>query len=113
MDQFEAVFTLLADEPVFAGHFPDNPVFPGVLALALVRETVRHGDGALWEVASIARQKLVRPLVPGDEVKVRCRVLKRSRSSLMLDCKLMFYDGSAVAGIQLCLEPIPGDGVGT
>ena len=53
MDQVEAVFPLHPDEPVFAGHFPGNPIFPGVLTLALVRETLLRADGGAWVVASI------------------------------------------------------------
>ncbi len=112
MDEFEAVFPLRADEPVFAGHFPGNPIFPGVLTLALVRETVRRADGGAWVIASIGRQKLMRPLVPGDEVAVRCRVVERGDAALALDCKLTLADGTAVATARLRLAPAPGAGGG-
>lgn len=108
---YEADYTLGADEPVFAGHFPGNPLFPGVLTLALVRETVRRVEGGAWRLGGVARHKLMRPLVPGDRVSVRCKVKAREGRALDLDCRLALADGTAVASARLRLES-PGDSDG-
>jgi len=106
MDQYEASFSLGVDEPVFAGHFPGHPIFPGVLTLALLRETLRQASGREWRLRSIARHKLLRPLAPADEVSVRCRVVRREGEVLLLDCSLALGDGTRVASARLRLEPL-------
>lgn len=34
-----------AAHPVYAGHFPGNPVLPGVCTLQIVRECLERGTG--------------------------------------------------------------------
>lgn len=104
MKDYRAEFYLDADEPVFAGHFPGDPVFPGVLTLALVRETVQRAEGHGWRLGALSRHKLMRPLVPGDRVSVHCRVAERHGEALMLECDLALTDGSRVASARLRLD---------
>lgn len=59
---------LAADEPYLSGHYPGNPVYPGVfhldLCFALLRE--RFGrDSVVTEIESI---RFVMPAYPGDVI---------------------------------------------
>ena len=63
--------TYPAELPVLAGHFPGNPVVPGVhvvgLVLALVRAALGQPDLA---IAAIGRVKWPRVSLPGDRLEV-------------------------------------------
>ena len=106
MEQYQETYFLDGEEPVFGGHFPGNPLFPGVMTLALMRETVRRASGRDWRLGAIARHKLLHPLVPGDVVSVSCRVEGGDEKTLVLDCRLALGDGTAVASARLHLEPV-------
>lgn len=57
------------DHPAFAGHFPGQPIVPGVLLLAEVLEALRArglGDGAL----TIANAKFLAPVGPGAKLDI-------------------------------------------
>jgi 3-hydroxyacyl-[acyl-carrier-protein] dehydratase len=70
-----------ANEPFFEGHFPDNPIMPGVLIIEamaqvggiLARLSVPgimdkdNGDSIFF--VSMDRVKFRRPVIPGDQIR--------------------------------------------
>lgn len=71
------------DEPYFAGHFPDEPVMPGVLiiealaqtgAVAILAEEKNRGKTAYFGGVSSVRFR--RKVVPGDRLKLCCEIEK-------------------------------------
>ncbi|MCS6891651.1 MAG: 3-hydroxyacyl-ACP dehydratase FabZ [Rhodovarius sp.] len=74
------------NEPFFQGHFPGEPVMPGVLiveamaqtAAVLVVETLGEAfRGKLVYFMSIEGAKFRRPVVPGDRLELRVRKLQK------------------------------------
>ena len=68
------------NEPQFTGHFPDNPVMPGVLQVEALAQTggvlVLTSTGkpeAYWPyLASIEHCRFYRNVLPGDTLLIRC-----------------------------------------
>lgn len=61
------------DFPGFKGHFPGRPLLPAVVQIM----AALHVAGEVWEdvgdaAVSVDRAKFTLPIVPGDEVEVRC-----------------------------------------
>lgn len=61
-----------ADHPSFAGHFPGQPVLPGVVLLAEVMEALRTAGlpdlpGERFDLRAV---KFLSPVRPGDEVRI-------------------------------------------
>ena len=93
------------NEPFFQGHFPGNPIMPGVLVVeamaqagaVLLLHSRPESRGKLIYFAGIDKAKFRRPVVPGDSVRLQVEVLKlRSRTCLMR--------GEAYVGEQLVAE---------
>lgn len=64
------------NEPFFEGHFPGNPIMPGVLiveAMAQVAGLMAFASGVQGDTVyfmSIEKAKFRRPVVPGDQLRL-------------------------------------------
>lgn len=72
------------NEPYFAGHFPQEPVMPGVLqieacaqvgAVAILSMEANKGKTAYFGGINNARFK--QKVVPGDTLKLECEIIKQ------------------------------------
>ena len=61
--------SIAPDHPVFTGHFPDNPVVPGVLLLAKVLDAADAWLGASLQPVRLRRAKFPAPWLPGMQVE--------------------------------------------
>lgn len=80
---------LSVNEPFFNGHFPETPIFPGVLLLEAMAQTagilgfVSQGktneDGSKYYFAGADNVRFKRPCVPGDRVTLHASVVSQRR----------------------------------
>ncbi len=91
------------NEPVFQGHFPDKPVFPGVLimealaqmgAILILRRFPVERRMAFF--TGIDKAKFKRPVVPGDRMDLEV-IISRDRGSYVMMEGKAFVDGQLVA----------------
>jgi 3-hydroxyacyl-[acyl-carrier-protein] dehydratase len=62
-----------AGSPWFSGHFPDEPILPGIAILAMVAETiVKHEiqHGKEIRISSIRRVRFKLPVKPGQPLSI-------------------------------------------
>ena len=60
-----------SDSDWFSGHFPDNPIVPGVALIAMVEEAVidkERGEGRSVAITGVRRVRFRLPVKPDDEV---------------------------------------------
>lgn len=82
------------NEPFFQGHFPDNPIMPGVMII----EAMAQAGGVLAMVSQpeqanrhkiyfmgIERVKFRKPVIPGDQLIFEIRQLKRRGNVVKMD----------------------------
>lgn len=65
--------TLSPEEPVFKGHYPDNPILPGIFILDAIVQGVRAyfaRDGRRAELARVKSMRFLAPFTPGDTMRV-------------------------------------------
>lgn len=74
---------LTFNELFFQGHFPDQPVMPGVLqmeAMAQVAGILLNrmfgGEGKISYFAAIDNARFRRPVVPGDQLRMEIEIIK-------------------------------------
>ena len=93
-------------EPFFEGHFPGNPIMPGVLIVeamaqtagALVVESLNlHGSGSLVYFMSIEKAKFRKLVLPGDILKLHVEVVKART-------KVWKFKGQALVKDELVAE---------
>jgi 3-hydroxymyristoyl/3-hydroxydecanoyl-(acyl carrier protein) dehydratase len=74
VDDFHTKKYLSPGDPVFAGHFPHLPIYPGVLLLDLMQRSVQqHAEQALGlklALSEVVRTSFKRPVFPGATVTV-------------------------------------------
>ncbi|MCE9637611.1 MAG: hypothetical protein K8T90_18080, partial [Planctomycetes bacterium] len=72
-DRLERVLTLHADAPWFAGHFPGEPILPGMCHIEFAASVVRDASDAPLALAAVVRARFSRKVVPGEELRIELR----------------------------------------
>jgi 3-hydroxyacyl-[acyl-carrier-protein] dehydratase len=97
------------NEPIFQGHFPENPVFPGVLIIEGMAQTagatvIAHdalNDGKkIVLLITIDKAKFRRPARPGDRLEYHIRKIQRRRTVGRYEAKAI-VDGVVVAEAEV------------
>ncbi len=109
----EGYKNITINEEIFLGHFPNRPIYPGVMII----EGLAQAGGVLAFVSTwgndmgaakdkivyfmtIDRVKFRVPVVPGDRLDYHLEVLKHKGSVWSLDAKA-FVDGKLVCEAEL------------
>jgi len=107
-DALVAVKNVTINEPYFTGHFPDNPVMPGVLQLEAMAQAagiimLRKGGqaGRTAFFMSADKVKFRRPVRPGDQLIINAKIVKvRGTKMAQAECTCS-VDGQVVSGAEL------------
>ena len=62
-----------SDSPWFSGHFPGEPILPGIAQITMVLETIQKADNKDLCIAGLKRVRFKQVIQPGDEIMVRAR----------------------------------------
>jgi 3-hydroxyacyl-[acyl-carrier-protein] dehydratase len=63
-----------ADHPSLAGHFPGNPIVPGVVLLDHVQQAASSWLGYPVKLSGIPQTKFVQPLLPEQDAHIQLRL---------------------------------------
>ena len=93
------------NEPQFLGHFPGNPVFPGVLMIEGMAQTagvmciraLGHERHISVYFLTIDKAKFRKPVVPGDTIEYHMTKITRRKT-------MWWYRGEAKVAGQLVAE---------
>ena len=71
---FTATAEIGVDSPWFSGHFPNEPILPGIALLGMVSETIRLRQAEAGNKVRISKIRKVRfrlPVRPGSTLSMR------------------------------------------
>lgn len=68
-------FRFAASQAVFAGHFPGNPILPGVFQLEMARVAAEAAAGIPLTVREMVKAKFRRPIRPDETIRVEVRLV--------------------------------------
>lgn len=94
-------------EPYFAGHFPGNPVMPGVLIIEALAQTgaaailsLPENRGKTAYFAGIDKAKFKQMVRPGDVLTLETQII-RTKGSIGVGEAVATVDGKLVAKAEL------------
>ncbi|MGQ3888027.1 3-hydroxyacyl-ACP dehydratase FabZ [Legionella sp. CNM-1927-20] len=89
LDYLIAIKNVTINEPFFMGHFPGNPIMPGVMMLeALAQASAilsnlsrkpKEGHEFLYFFAGIDNAKFKQIVTPGDQLRLEVRLIGQKR----------------------------------
>ena len=103
-----AIKNVTRNEPFFNGHFPDYPIFPGVLIIEAMAQAggfllLNYDEdptGKLVYFTGINNAKFRKPVIPGDQMRLEVEVIKMYKSTAKMKGKA-FVDGKVVASAEM------------
>lgn len=103
------------NEPHFQGHFPEQPVMPGVLIVEAMAQTAgaicihnRNDKPSLVYFMTIDEAKFRKPVVPGDRLEIHVRKVKNRGNIWRFACEAI-VDGGKVAEAQISAMLVPAE----
>ena len=109
-----AIKNVTANEPMFAGHFPANPIFPGlyiVEALAQVSGILAFksrnrtlDDGYVYYLAGTDKTKFKRSVIPGDQLRLEVEIVRMRKHWMKVSGKAYVGDTLACSTLLTCVE---------
>lgn len=104
-ETLHAIKNVTVNEPIFTGHFPNQPIFPGVLILEALAQatgilgfktTQTTGNNELYLFAAVDNARFKQPVLPGDTMHLHVEFLKERRNIWK------FYGEAKVDGKVVC-----------
>ncbi|MCK5902560.1 MAG: 3-hydroxyacyl-ACP dehydratase FabZ, partial [Cocleimonas sp.] len=106
------------NEPFFNGHFPDEPIMPGVLIVeALAQATGLLGfrtmstepqEDTLYILVGIDKVKFTKQVVPGDQLILKAEIL-RHKGKLWVFKTEAYVDGTLAAKAEIKCAAVETD----
>ena len=95
------------NEPFFAGHFPQEPVMPGVLTVEALAQagavailSMEENKGKIAYFGGINKCKFKGKIVPGDKVRLETRIIKQ-KGPVGVGEAIASVDGKTVVSAEL------------
>ena len=109
-----AIKNVTLNEPYFTGHFPGNPIMPGVLMVEAIAQTgatllmteVPDRANKLTVFTGIERAKFRRQVVPGDQLRIEVDVLSFRTRAGRIEGKA-YVDGKLACEATLTCAVVP------
>ena len=107
-----ALKNVTINEPFFNGHFPRNPIMPGVLIIEALAQaaailsfrTKNHkaDDKSVYYFVGIDHARFKRPVLPGDTLMLEAELKRNARNMWIFDCIARVNDAVVTEAELMC-----------
>lgn len=117
-EQITAIKNVTVNEEFFNGHFPGQPIMPGVLqvealaqagAILLMKQKVEDSEKNLMVFTGIKNCKFRRQVVPGDQLKLEVK-LGMMRRNFVTMIGTASVDGEVTCELEASAAVVPKQG---
>jgi UDP-3-O-[3-hydroxymyristoyl] N-acetylglucosamine deacetylase/3-hydroxyacyl-[acyl-carrier-protein] dehydratase len=113
-NQIKGVKNVTINEPFFKGHFPGNPIMPGVLQLeamaqvggVLLLNTIENPNSVWVYIVAIDNARFKKPVIPGDTLEIEVEMTALRRSICKMSGKA-YVDGNLVCSVDMVASVVP------
>ena len=109
-DRIKGYKNISANEELFNGHFPGQPIFPGVLileamaqlsgVLAFETKGVRPADGTNYLFGGVEKARFRRQVIPGDRLDLESIIVADRKIMMKFEC-VAYVDGAMACSAAL------------
>lgn len=113
-DYIRAYKNISVNEEVFNGHFPQAPIFPGVMIVeAMAQASGILGfktigktpqDGSVYLFAGADKVRFRRQVIPGDRLDLEAKVISEKRGIWKFECTASVEGQLASSATILCAD---------
>jgi len=109
-----AIKNVTFNEPQFTGHFPEQPIMPGVMIvealaqatgiLAFKSEVGKPIDGQIYMLVCIDKVRFKRVVEPGDQIRLEVEVMVVKRGIWKFKCRASVEDQTVTTAELMCTQ---------
>jgi 3-hydroxyacyl-[acyl-carrier-protein] dehydratase len=109
-----AIKNVTFNEPQFTGHFPEQPIMPGVMIvealaqatgiLAFKSEVGKPIDGQIYMLVGIDKVRFKRIVEPGDQIRLEVEVMIVKRGIWKFKCRASVDDQTVTTAELMCTQ---------
>ncbi|MBT3529839.1 MAG: 3-hydroxyacyl-ACP dehydratase FabZ [Gammaproteobacteria bacterium] len=110
----KAYKNVTVNEPFFEGHFPEQPIMPGVLIIEALAQAAgvlgfksqekKPKDGYLYYFVGADNVRLRRPVVPGDQLVLEATIITNKRGIYKFESRASVGDELVGSMTIMCAE---------
>lgn len=109
-----AVKNVTVNEPHFTGHYPGNPIMPGVLQIEAMAQTAGvlmlllcGGEGKVPLFANADKVKLRKVVTPGDQLVIEAKILRVKANKIGTASACCKVNGAVVSSMDMMFTLVP------
>ncbi len=109
-----AIKNVTFNEPQFTGHFPAQPIMPGVMIiealaqatgiLAFKSEVGKPIDGQIYMLVGVDKVRFKRLVEPGDQLKLKVEVMTVKRGIWKFKCQALVDENIVTSAELMCTQ---------
>ena len=113
-ENLTAIKNVSFNEPHFIGHFPDQPIMPGVLIiealaqatgiLAFKSEVGKPVTGQIYMLVGVDKVRFKKTVEPGDQLKLYVEVMTVKRGIWKFNCRATVEEQLVTSAEVLCTQ---------
>jgi len=101
-NEIEADIHIPSDSPWFRGHFPGEPILPGVAQIGMVKDAIRQARDQDLKVTGVRRVRFKQIIRPDDKLKLIATPLKQNVGAYTF--RILVENEAVCSGVMMVEE---------